>query len=1018
MPASLALPLTDVVSTDKLLETLLDVSLSGVVLYTPVYDATGQLTDLALAYLNPAAQRLLGLPARPATTYRQQFPPALTDGGWAFHRDVFLSGQPASGQPASAQLRYNVNGSSRCFRVQARRTEGALLVSVAEPADELLPSAEPETPAVAPRETTHQQQLRVYDAVLAGLQEFVYVLDLDGRFRYVNQPLLDLWGLHLDQAIGKNFFDLGYPEPLARQLQAQIRQVVDTGHAVEGATAYTSPAGVPGDYEYAFVPLLAADGTVEAVGGRTQPVTERRRAEEALRREHAHTVDILENTTDAFYALDAEFRFTYVNQRAARLWGRDRDELIGRHYWTEFPGAVGSDSYRQHYAVLQTGQPAHYETVSPLLGIWIDTSIYPGRDGGLSVFFRDVSARKQAEAALRASEARLAAVFEALPLGVGVMNTDGRMILANRQMQQYLPGGVVPSRDDTQFSRWRAYHPDGRSLQRSEFPGARALRGEKVVPGTEMLYRQDDGTDVWTQVSTVPLPDHQGHVTGHVTVIVDIDALKRADEALQASEQRLRALIENLPGGAVFVVDRELRYQLAEGEALRQAGFSAADLLGRTVQEVVPPDLWEQHEPNYRAALAGQTFAVELEAYGRTLLTRGVPLRDALGQVEAVLAVSYDITDRKQAETALRQSEERLQQALSIETVGVIFFDLQGRIHDANAAFLRMSGFSHEDFLEGRVRWDEVTPPEFMEVTLRSQHELLTRGQNTPYEKQYIRPDGSRWWGLFAGKRLSTGECVEFVLDITQSKEAQQQLHESQQQLQAFNEQLKRTNVDLDNFIYTASHDLKAPITNIEGLIHALQAQLPAEVQQTHDVGPLLDMMEASVQRFQRTIEHLSDVVKLQKAHEGEVAEVALLPVIEDVRRDLRPQLAAAGAQVDIEVQDCSVVQFSAKNLRSVVYNLLSNAVKYRHPDRVPRVRIACQQQEQYTVLTVQDNGLGLEPGKQAELFTMFRRFHAHVEGSGIGLYMVKRIVDNAGGRVEVQSTPGEGTTFSVYFRR
>lgn len=126
-----------------------------------------------------------------------------------------------------------------------------------------------------------------------------------------------------------------------------------------------------------------------------------------------------------------------------------------------------------------------------------------------------------------------------------------------------------------------------------------------------------------------------------------------------------------------------------------------------------------------------------------------------------------------------------------------------------------------------------------MEVTCRSQHELLTLGHNTPYEKQYIRPDSSRWWGLFAGKRLSTGECVEFVLDITETKQAEQALHHSQQQLQAFNEQLTRTNVDLDNFIYSASHDLKAPITNIEGLLYALQDRLPIPMQQTYDVVPL-----------------------------------------------------------------------------------------------------------------------------------------------------------------------------------
>ncbi|OON65275.1 hypothetical protein B0919_24430 [Hymenobacter sp. CRA2] len=995
------MPPTEVRSTDKLLETLCEVSLTGVALYTPVYDAAGQLADLAVAYLNPAAQRLLGLTVRPDTTYRQQFPEALFDGSWAFHRDAFLTGQAAA-----ASLRYGGGGG---FRVQARRTEDTLVVSFAERDDQ--------RPA-EPQESAPHQQLQAYDAVLAGLQEFVYVFDLDGRFRYVNQPLLDLWGLSLDQAVGKNFFDLNHPEPLASRLQAQISQVIDTGQVVEGATAYTSPAGVPGDYEYTLVPLWAADGTVEAVGGRTQPVTARRRAEEALRRAHAHTVDILESTTDAFYALDAGFRFTYVNQRAARLWGRDRDELIGRHYWTEFPKAVGSESYRMHYQVQQTGQPVHYETVSPLLGTWIDTLIYPGSEGGLSVFFRDITERKCAEAALRASEARLAAVFEALPVGIGVVDASGKLTLANGQMQRYLPTGVIPSRDEASARRWRATHPDGRLLQPADFPGARALRGEKVVPGTDMRYTQEDGTEVWAQVSAVPLMGSAGQVTGHVTVIVDIDALKRAEEALRASEQRLRALIEHLPGGAVFVVDGELRYQLAEGEVLRQDGFTPHDLLGRTVGEVLPPELRDQHEAPYRAALAGDAFTEELEAHGRTFLTRGVPLPDAAGQVDAVLAVSYDITERKESEAALRRSEERLQQAMSINTVGVIFFDLQGGINDANAAFQRMSGFSREDFVSGRVRWDEVTPPEFMDATRRSQHELLTRGQNTPYEKQYIRSDGSRWWGLFAGKRLSTGECVEFVLDITASKDAEEQLHQSRQQLQVTNEQLRRTNVDLDNFIYTASHDLKAPITNIEGLILALQAQLPDQVQQTYDVVPLLGMMQESVQRFQRTIEYLSDVTKLQKAHEQPVENVSLHPIISDVRQDLQPLITKTGAQVEVAITACPSVPFSVKNLRSVVYNLLSNALKYRHPDRVPHVQVRCREEGEYTVLEVQDNGLGLEAAKQAELFTMFRRFHSHVEGSGIGLYMVKRIVENHGGKIEVHSALGVGTTFTVYFRR
>jgi signal transduction histidine kinase len=238
-------------------------------------------------------------------------------------------------------------------------------------------------------------------------------------------------------------------------------------------------------------------------------------------------------------------------------------------------------------------------------------------------------------------------------------------------------------------------------------------------------------------------------------------------------------------------------------------------------------------------------------------------------------------------------------------------------------------------------------------------------------------------------------------------------------ELQTSNTQLTRSNVDLDNFIYTASHDLKAPITNIEGLLLALDQQLPV-ASRDQEVTSMLEMMHESVMRFKRTINHLSDVVKLQKEHEQLPSDVLLAPVVEDVRLDLLPLALQIGAQLEVDVDPALSVSFSAKNLRSVIYNLVSNALKYCHPTRKPHVRIWSAQEEEgeYTVLSVQDNGLGLDDAQQAELFTMFRRLHTHVEGTGIGLYMVKRSVENAGGNVQVNSELGVGSTFSVYFRR
>ena len=216
--------------------------------------------------------------------------------------------------------------------------------------------------------------------------------------------------------------------------------------------------------------------------------------------------------------------------------------------------------------------------------------------------------------------------------------------------------------------------------------------------------------------------------------------------------------------------------------------------------------------------------------------------------------------------------------------------------------------------------------------------------------------------------------------------------------------------------MYTASHDLRAPISNIEGLLNALQGELPPATASEAQVQPILDMMQGSVDRFKRTIEHLTAVTKLQKENTPEAAPINLAQLIEEVRLDLGPLVKEAGAQLEVDVAAFPTVSFAEKTLRSIVYNLLSNAIKYRHHDRPPLVRIRSWTAGNLAMLTVEDNGLGFGQASHGKLFALFERLHDHVEGSGIGLYMVKRMVENAGGRIEAVSHLGISTTFTGYF--
>ncbi|WP_139920922.1 ATP-binding protein [Hymenobacter sp. DG01] len=252
-----------------------------------------------------------------------------------------------------------------------------------------------------------------------------------------------------------------------------------------------------------------------------------------------------------------------------------------------------------------------------------------------------------------------------------------------------------------------------------------------------------------------------------------------------------------------------------------------------------------------------------------------------------------------------------------------------------------------------------------------------------------------------------------FAFEVTEQVRGRRQVQALNHELDQANRQLTRVNADLDSFVYMAAHDLKGPINNLEGLVQALHGALPAP--KPADVDALLGMMQEAVGRFQRTLVQLSDVLQLHQAYEPTAPPADLAAIVDDLRQDLLPALQQTGGVLEVDADACPLVSMPAKSLRSLLYNLLSNAIKYRHPDRPPHVRLNCRTQDGFWHLTVQDNGLGLDTIQQASLFALFRRFHNHVEGSGLGLYTVKKIVENLGGRVEVKSELGVGSTFSVY---
>ena len=247
-------------------------------------------------------------------------------------------------------------------------------------------------------------------------------------------------------------------------------------------------------------------------------------------------------------------------------------------------------------------------------------------------------------------------------------------------------------------------------------------------------------------------------------------------------------------------------------------------------------------------------------------------------------------------------------------------------------------------------------------------------------------------------------------------KERTEELLHKNAELEDINSELKKVNSDLDNFVYTASHDLKAPMSNIEGLMTALTDMVGVN-DPNREMDDLIAMINKSIDRFKKTIQDLTEITKIQKGLDGDSEIINLEEMIEDVKLSIHEVIMESGAQIICNLKECNNVKFSRKNLKSVIFNLLSNAIKYRSPERKANVVITAKQEKDYVVICVKDNGLGMNIKDTTKIFSMFKRLHDHVEGSGVGLYLVKRIVTNAGGKIEVESEIGEGSTFTVYIK-
>lgn len=617
--------------------------------------------------------------------------------------------------------------------------------------------------------------------------------------------------------------------------------------------------------------------------------------------------------------------------------------------------------------------------------------------------------------------ALLEELFEYAPVALQICGADGRCLLVNRAFRSLL--GFEPAQG------YDVFHDEVLEREGLVELVQRAFDGETIrvaphwyEPHELRPMQASEGKRLGIKITLIPLRDAGGRI-GHVALCFE-DASSEllhqdAADALRDIEARKAAVIE----GALDCIITMSGDGLIKGfnpAAERTFGYSAAEAIGQPLANLIIPASFRQaHRDGLKRFLdcgagpiigkrlemtamkaSGEEFPVELIV--TTANSQGRPLFTGFVR---------DLTERRRAEDALSRSERRYRRLVDAGIIGIFTADLTGNVLDANGAFLEMVGYGLDEVRSGGVRWADMTPPEWRSLDERAVEQLRATGVATPWEKEYIRKDGTRVPILVGAVLLdaATGECACFSLDLSERKRAEAAIERMSEEREAH---LRASIQVRDDFLAIAGHELKTPLAAL--LMQVQSLQRTAERYFTASVAERLDKAAASGLRLDRLIDQLLDVSRITGGRlRLEPEAINLADLVGDVVARYVDMDAEASSPIDLkcdpEVNGC----WDRFRIDQVLNNLIGNAVKY---GQGKTVEVDVHRENGEAVIRVVDHGIGIDEENQRKIFQRFERAVATRDfgGFGLGLWITRHIVEASGGSIEVRSAPGKGAAFTV----
>ncbi len=848
---------------------------------------------------------------------------------------------------------------------------------------------------------------------LSSIGDAVIATDASGNVSFLNLVAAALTGWQSEEAFGQpiqSVFRI-INERTRKPTENIIERVLREGNIVALAnhTALITREGREVPIEDSAAPIKDGSGKVIGVVLVFHDVTEKRRAREALRESEERLRLFIEHAPASLAMFDREMRYLSASRRWLTGYNLEQTDLTGLSHYEVFPEIpeYWKEVHRRGLAgEVVSADSDRFDRADGSVQ-WIRWEVRPWYDaagdvGGIVIFTEDITERQQLLEKIE-SAARFP---DENPSPVLRISSDGKLLYANRSSAALLKS-LAWKPGETLSDDWKQHALQALSSGSSK---------EMELTCEEVVY----------SLLLVPVSD-----LGYLNIYGrDITDRKLAEAALSLRESYLTAILENQPG-LVWLKDKESRFLAVNQAFARSCGMERPEeVLGKTDLDIWPKELAEKYLNDDKAVLRkGASIVVEEAISDRGEMkwfeTFKTPVLNEDGQILGTSGYARDITERKQMEEELRESEERFRSMANAIPQLAWIAEADGYIFWYNRRWYDYTGTTPEQ-MQG-WGWQSVHNPGTLPDVLEQWKDSIATGK--PFDMVFpLRgADGSfrEFLTRVMPVKNANGDVVQWCgtnTDITERKMMEAELRKSRDELElrvqertaelnSYMARLEQSNQALQDFAAIASHDLQEPLRKVTAFGNMLKQKCGSSLgEQGNDY--MARILKAN-QRMQSLLTALLEYSRLS-TKTNPFVEVNLSNLIGEVLSDLEIRIAKTGGQVHVGI--LPVISADPTQMRQLFQNLIGNALKFHKEGEKPLIKIQSSTNKQMIRISVEDNGIGFDEKHLERIFAPFQRLHgrSEYEGTGMGLAICKKIVERHGGSITAKSTPGKGSLFVI----